>query len=645
MQPTNSLKTSITIFAGLLFICCTVNSRAQSLGDPVVNITFGSGTASHAGALAADSGSTSYTYSSADFPNDGSYTIENRTNSPNVWWTTTDHTGNTGGYMMVVNASVSKTDYFYKREVKGLCGQTTYQFGAWVGNLLRSSDISPPNITFSIAETNGTIIQSYNTGTIALTTGSFKWVQYVFNFTLPAGVSDVIIQMTNNSNGGAPANDLALDDITFRPYGPSVVASFGSASSGVTTLSSCAGTDQSYTFSVPDVTGYTSPAYQWQVNTGSGWVDIAGATTSSYTVSYKPAVAGTYRYRVATGEVSNIGSSSCRVVSNELTLTINVASVPTATVTTPACTGGTITLSASSGASYQWTGPDGFTSAQQSPVLSNLTTAASGTYQVNITSAGNCVTTATVNVVVNPVPVAKVSASATTVCQGETVALNASGGSTYKWTPAAGLSDANVANPSFTATETVKYLVTVGNTSGCTDTTSITVSVNKTPTAGAGTDKQIVQGQSVSLKGTATGGDVSYYWTPSDYLSDSNVLNPVATPPADITYTLHVMSSIGCGTATDDVFIRVYKQVTIPNTFTPNGDGVNDTWNIGALDSYPTSVTRVFDRYGAAVFSSIGYPKAWDGKYNDRNVPAGTYYYVIDLMNGQRLSGWVLIVR
>ena len=223
--------------------------------------------------------------------------------------------------------------------------------------------------------------------------------------------------------------------------------------------------------------------------------------------------------------------------------------------------------------------------------------------------------------------------------------LTASGGSTYLWTPSKGLSDATSASPTFTASSTVTYLVTVTNSSGCADTASVTVTVNKKPVANAGADKAIVQGQSITLDGSARGGDISYYWTPTDYLSSSEVLQPVARPPSDMTYVLHVLSNIGCGEATDTVFVRVYKNVTIPNTFTPNGDGVNDTWNIGALDSYPTSITQVFDRYGAQVFKSVGYPKAWDGTYNNKELPNGTYYYVIDLMNGTKLSGWVLILR
>lgn len=116
-------------------------STAQSLGDPIVNIDFGTGTATYAGALAA--GTTSYTYVAQAFPNDGSYTVMKSTaSSGNVWWSTQDHIGSVSGangYMMVVNASLSTTDYFYKTTVSDLCPNTAYEFGAWVVNLLRSS--------------------------------------------------------------------------------------------------------------------------------------------------------------------------------------------------------------------------------------------------------------------------------------------------------------------------------------------------------------------------------------------------------------------------------------------------------------------------------------------------------------------------
>ena len=381
-----------------------------SLGDPVVDITFGSGTATHAGALA--SGTTSYTYSNADFPSDGSYTVENTTaGSGSVWWSTTDHTGNTGGYMMVVNASVSKTDYFYKNTVTGLCPGTTYEFAAWVVNLLRSRDISPPNITFSILTTSGTVLGTYTTGSIALSTSGPEWKQYGLYFTTPAGVSDVVIQMTNNSSGGAPANDLALDDITFRPCGPIMVSSF-SSSSAITSQTTCAGTNQTYTLSASVSTGYTNPVYQWQVNTGSGWVNISGATSTTYTISYKPAVAGTYQYRLVSSEAANAGSAACEVASNILTL--SVTATPSAAFSSSGtnCLGDSVTfkdLSTSTGLSstqWSWNFGDGQTSTKQNP--SHLY-AASGNYTVSltVTNSGGCSATSTTQTIhVNAKPVA-----------------------------------------------------------------------------------------------------------------------------------------------------------------------------------------------------------------------------------------------
>ncbi|MBS1501601.1 MAG: beta-propeller fold lactonase family protein, partial [Bacteroidetes bacterium] len=86
--------------------------------------------------------------------------------------------------------------------------------------------------------------------------------------------------------------------------------------------------------------------------------------------------------------------------------------------------------------------------------------------------------------------------------------------------------------------------------------------------------------------------------------------------------------------------------VTIPNTFTPNGDGINDFWDIGALTSYPQCLVSIYTRYGSLIFQSKGYPKPWDGTYKNSPVPTGTYYYIIDLQDGSPLlSGFVAVVR
>jgi gliding motility-associated-like protein len=86
--------------------------------------------------------------------------------------------------------------------------------------------------------------------------------------------------------------------------------------------------------------------------------------------------------------------------------------------------------------------------------------------------------------------------------------------------------------------------------------------------------------------------------------------------------------------------------VVVFNTFTPNGDGINDTWAIKHIEYYPNCTVDIFNRWGARIFSSIGYGQQWDGQSSGNPVPTGTYYYVINLKDKSPVkSGWVSVVR
>ncbi|GGG46441.1 hypothetical protein GCM10011414_15110 [Croceivirga lutea] len=87
-------------------------------------------------------------------------------------------------------------------------------------------------------------------------------------------------------------------------------------------------------------------------------------------------------------------------------------------------------------------------------------------------------------------------------------------------------------------------------------------------------------------------------------------------------------------------------KLTPAEAFTPNGDGINDTWVIRAVDEFPDAIVKVFNRYGHEVFSATGYQNDWEGYYKDfsTKLPAGSYYYVIDLANGTApIDGWIFI--
>jgi len=87
-------------------------------------------------------------------------------------------------------------------------------------------------------------------------------------------------------------------------------------------------------------------------------------------------------------------------------------------------------------------------------------------------------------------------------------------------------------------------------------------------------------------------------------------------------------------------------KISVPNAFSPNGDGINDTWVITHLSAYPGATVQVFNRYGQLVFQSENNSKTWDGTYNGKPLPMATYYYIIDLKNNQKkLAGSITIFK
>jgi gliding motility-associated-like protein len=165
------------------------------------------------------------------------------------------------------------------------------------------------------------------------------------------------------------------------------------------------------------------------------------------------------------------------------------------------------------------------------------------------------------------------------------------------------------------------------------------------PKVNAGGTVYVLQGKTVVLKPTVSDNNVTYLWTPNIGIDNNTVKNPTITGDVDRIYTLQVTDSRGC-VSTDQVMVKISPQIIIPNTFTPNGDGINDLWDIQGLIAYADATVDVYNRYGTRVFHSIGYGKPWDGTYNGQLVPFGTYYYVINAkVYSKAFSGYVTVVR
>lgn len=612
-----------------------------SLGDPVVLIDFGRGTDFFGPPLG---NKTTYNYIASTGPNDGSYTIEKTAGSAGqgAWFYTENHTPNDpDGYLMMINASFNP-GIFYETDVPtDLCPNTTYEFACWVNNLLKFPGIKP-NLTFQVLAMDGTLLKAFSTGDIPESPQS-TWKQYGFPFSTPAGVSRVKIRIINNAPGGG-GNDLAIDDITFRACGTKISTAIDNMANQ-TEKTVC--DNETTTFNITSsVQGSNTLQYLWQKKNATGWTDLTNETSPQITINPASLPAGIHEYRVLVAEPSNFGSPACRTASPPVTITVKASPQLRLPSNYQVCTGQNLQLELTgTDGTYLWTGPNNFSSTLKSPTISNAGPNDTGTYKVVVTANG-CTNTAQTNVTVNALPVAAVTQPTAPICYGASILLEASGGSSYKWSPATGLSDPNIAKPIASPTSSTTYEVTVSN-GICEDKTQVTVPVYKKTLANAGNNKVIMEGESTILDGTVSGDHLEYFWTPSKGLDDPKKLTPLATPLVTTTYTLNVASTNNCAGATSTMTVKVFEKVIVPNTFTPNGDGINDVWNIEALQAYPNAEVKVMNRFGEKVFSSKTNYQSWDGLYKGKILPVGTYFYWIDLHEASQkpLIGPVTILR
>ena len=330
---------------------------------------------------------------------------------------------------------------------------------------------------------------------------------------------------------------------------------------------SIAGTDRvACTGSVVSLTGASvgggATQGQWAIISGGGTLSTTALTATPSSVNYTPGAGTTsVTLRLTTNDPD--GGGFCTPAYDEVVITF---SKPTIVVGDQAiCSGSPVVLNASpSGGTapfrYAWSPATGLSST--TVVSPTATPTATTTYTVVMTDANGCVATDVSVVTVNPKPVVNAGVNLS-VCTGGSAPISASvsGGTgpyTYAWSPASGLSNAAILNPTATPAATTSYTLTVTDSKGCFGTDVVVISVNPKPVANAGSDVAFCAGGTVTLSGTATSGTpaYTYAWSPSAGLSNASIRNPIATPTATTTYTLTVTDSKGCN-STDVVLVTV----------------------------------------------------------------------------------------
>ncbi|MFD1187703.1 Ig-like domain-containing protein [Pontibacter rugosus] len=249
-----------------------------------------------------------------------------------------------------------------------------------------------------------------------------------------------------------------------------------------------------------------------------------------------------------------------------------------------------------------------------------------------------------IKVTVTPLPEMPLAQGAT-ICAGQSTKLTATGkGGRLEWfASAAGGTPIAVGSTLTTPVlqHTTTYYVQEMSQSCASERQPVIVKVAE-PQVSAGPDITIVKGRSAQL---AASGGVSYKWTPAAGMEDATMPNPTVSPEVTTVYTVTAVTEGGC-TFSDEVVVTVLPYVDIPNTFTPNSDGINDTWEIENISKYQNCKVQVFNQWGNLVFTSDGYKAPWDGRHNGSPLPMATYYYIIKLdQNEKPLTGSITIVK
>ena len=355
-----------------------------------------------------------------------------------------------------------------------------------------------------------------------------------------------------------------------------------------------------------------APSYRW-LRDGNGITGEQQATirvyqSGQYVVFARPA-----------GAICD-GSDTLKVTFNDK---------PTATLTSSVstfCVGDSLLLTTetSTGYRYVWQRNTG----KLADTLSKLSARQGGTYRVTVTNPAGCTAlSAPLSLTLNDRPVVQFdSISPVCITVGTPILL--------KGQPAGGVFAGpgitkDMFDPTTAGVGRHKLTYTVTNAAGCQTVQSRVAVVSGAPVLSSQPIYQTRKGHSVQLAVTSNEPISRYQWQPPTYLDHADVEDPVSTPTETTPYQLTAVGANGC-VASLTVLVDVVEPLYIPSAFSPNADGVNDTWIIPNIRSFPQCNVTIYNRWGEVIFHSHGYTQPWDGTYRQQQIDAGIYTYQID---------------
>lgn len=476
------------------------------------------------------------------------------------------------------------------------------------------------------------------------TTGTatdFSWLPGAFNgqtvTASPTATTDFIVSAKD-------AFGCIVKDTVTVTVKPTPTSTFN-----VTPTTICLGSVNTVTF---DGTAGAAATYNW--HNFDGATVQSGTDAGPYQISF-PA-AGNFNLQL------QVTDDGC--VSDITTQAVTVDAPPAVNVTvgkSPICAGESTTITytgtASANAVAAWNFGGGTPQSGSDFGPYDVKYQNTGNVVLTVTD-GVCTTTsapATVTVIQMPIPA--FTPDITEGCAPAIITFdnNSRNADTYQWTFGDGTTSV-IEDPSHTYNNPGQYAVTLTATAQGQCVTTITknalINIVPMPIAlfkSSPLENTVVEFKYADFTFMNNSQDASSYeWDFGDG-NTSTDMSPAHKydVTGDFRVTLYVTNDIGCTDSTSRAYYKVIPDLIlqIPNAFSPNGDGINDYWEVDGLKARPNATTEIYNRYGQIVFKGIGFAP-WDGTWKNALLPFGTYYYVIKPAPGEKIySGWISLLR
>ncbi|MES2850026.1 MAG: LamG-like jellyroll fold domain-containing protein, partial [Bacteroidota bacterium] len=497
--------------------------------------------------------------------------------------TCNDHTTGTGNMLVVRN------DFSVDTEVWGqtvnISPNTTYTFSAWFQSLFTTSNVQ---LQLSI---NGNIVAD----SIALSNTTCAWQKnsVIWN---SGNNTTAVVAIMNKANTSGSDDYFAIDDINLSLY--SIKKDTVRISVDTPFINTRADTSICESISV---TLNTSSAVTYS------WTPAAGLSSTS---AANPIATPTDTTKYF---VTGTNAFGCQAIDS---VTIAVKPKPSISMTgdTLVCRNTAVPLFALGGVSYVWSPAASLNNTVSPTPIANPVS--DTWYYVAVTGANNCITTDSVKVTVKPIPVFAVSADKS-VCFGNKPQLTASGGNFYLWSPASLVNNPNISDPLAVTNNTTLYSVLIRDTT-CGDVTTLTTNVIILPTPTVTAAKENDINCAIGSTVLRAEGALQYTWAPASSLNNATSATPIASPVNNTTFTVTGTDTNGCSNTASVTVLTDYSarvSYTMPNAFTPNGDGHNDCFRTKYFGLIQELQFVIYNRWGEKVFFTTNPNDCWDGTY------------------------------